>query len=252
MEENKKIIKSFKVQDKLNPIFWVEDNGAFKLKEEIRKALLKVVEDYADFVDVDLDIEDITLTGSLSNYNWSDFSDVDLHILMDFGDNKNSLLKKYLDSRRIIWNSVRDVTAKDFDVEIYVQDSNDPHFASGVYSVLNDSWINEPRQDDEVNIDSEKLLSKAKNFMDKIDAIERVSQKEEPEVVLEKIAKLKDKIKKYRSSGLAAKGEYSYENLAFKFLRRNEYLKKLNDIKNDLIDQTLTIEGKVSSILVYL
>ena len=104
MEENKKIIKSFKVQDKLNPIFWVEDNGAFKLKEEIRKALLKVVEDYADFVDVDLDIEDITLTGSLSNYNWSDFSDVDLHILMDFGDNKNSLLKKYLDSRRIIWN----------------------------------------------------------------------------------------------------------------------------------------------------
>lgn len=248
MEENKKIIKSFKVQDKLNPIFWVEDNGAFKLKEEIRKALLKVVEDYADFVDVDLDIEDITLTGSLSNYNWSDFSDVDLHILMDFGDNKNSLLKKYLDSRRIIWNSVRDVTAKDFDVEIYVQDSNEPHFASGVYSVLNDSWINEPRQDDEVNIDSEKLLSKAKNFMDKIDAIERASKKEEPEVVLEKIAKLKDKIKKYRSSGLAAKGEYSYENLAFKFLRRNEYLKKLNDIKNELIDQTLTIEGKVSSI----
>ncbi len=248
MEENKKIIKSFKVQDKLNPIFWVEDNGAFKLKEEIRKALLKVVEDYADFVDVDLDIEDITLTGSLSNYNWSDFSDVDLHILMDFGDNKNSLLKKYLDSRRIIWNSVRDVTAKDFDVEIYVQDSNEPHFASGVYSVLNDSWINEPRQDDEVNIDSEKLLSKAKNFMDKIDAIERASKKEEPEVVLEKIAKLKDKIKKYRSSGLAAKGEYSYENLAFKFLRRNEYLKKLNDIKNQLIDQTLTIEGKVSTI----
>ena len=248
MEENKKIIKSFKVQDKLNPIFWVEDNGAFKLKEEIRKALLKVVEDYADFVDVDLDIEDITLTGSLSNYNWSDFSDVDLHILMDFGDNKNSLLKKYLDSRRIIWNSVRDVTAKDFDVEIYVQDSNEPHFASGVYSVLNDSWINEPRQDDEVNIDSEKLLSKVKNFMDKIDAIERASKKEEPEVVLEKIAKLKDKIKKYRSSGLAAKGEYSYENLAFKFLRRNEYLKKLNDIKNELIDQTLTIEGKVSTI----
>ena len=248
MDSNKKIIKSFKVQDKLNPIFWVEDNGAFKLKEEIRKALLKVVEDYADFVDVDLDIEDITLTGSLSNYNWSDFSDVDLHILMDFGDNKNSLLKKYLDSRRIIWNSVRDVTAKDFDVEIYVQDSNEPHFASGVYSVLNDSWINEPVQDEEIEIDSEKLLSKAKNFMDKIDSIERASKKENPERVLDKIAKLKDKIKKYRSSGLADKGEYSYENLAFKFLRRNDYLKKLNDIKNELIDQTLTIEGKVSYI----
>ena len=167
---------------------------------------------------------------------------------MDFGGNKNSLLKKYLDSRRIIWNSIRDVTAKDFDVEIYVQDSNEPHFASGVYSVLNDSWINEPVQDEEIEIDSEKLLSKAKNFMDKIDSIERASKKENPEIVLDKIAKLKDKIKKYRSSGLADKGEYSYENLAFKFLRRNDYLKKLNDIKNELIDQTLTIEGKVSYI----
>jgi len=84
--------------------------------------------------------------------------------------------------------------------------------------------------------------------MDKIDSIERASKKENPEKVLDKIAKLKDKIKKYRSSGLADKGEYSYENLAFKFLRRNDYLKKLNDIKNELIDQTLTIEGKVSYI----
>ena len=248
MDSNKKIIKSFKVQDNLNPVFWVEEDNTFKIKEDIRQALLKVVEDYADFVDVDLDIEDVTLTGSLSNYNWSDFSDVDLHIIMDFGGNKNSLLKKYLDSRRIIWNSIRDVTAKDFDVEIYVQDSNEPHFASGVYSVLNDSWINEPVQDEEIEIDSEKLLSKAKNFMDKIDSIERASKKENPERVLDKIAKLKDKIKKYRSSGLADKGEYSYENLAFKFLRRNDYLKKLNDIKNELIDQTLTIEGKVSYI----
>jgi len=167
---------------------------------------------------------------------------------MDFGGNTSSLLKKYLDSRRIIWNSIRDVTAKDFDVEIYVQDSSEPHFASGVYSVLNDEWINEPTKEGDVEIDTQKVLSKSKNFMEKIDAIERAAKKEEPEVVLDKIARLKDKLKKYRGSGLANKGEYSYENLSFKFLRRNEYLKKLNEIKNELIDQTLTIEGKVSSI----
>jgi|TARA_R110002012_G_scaffold285792_1_gene477026 hypothetical protein len=248
MGTDKKIIKSFKVQDELNPIFWEEENGTYKLNEEIRQALLNVVEDYANFVDVDLDIDDVTLTGSLSNYNWSDFSDVDLHIIMDFEGNQSSLLKKYLDSRRIIWNSIRDVTAKDFDVEIYVQDSNEPHFASGVYSVLNDEWINEPSQEEDVEIDTQKVLSKSKNFMEKIDAIERAAKKEEPQAVLEKISRLKDKLKKYRGDGLADKGEYSYENLSFKFLRRNEYLKKLNDIKNDLIDQTLTIEGKVSSI----
>ncbi len=248
MDTNKKIIKSFKVQEELNPIFWEENNGTYKLNEDIRQALLKVVEDYANFVDVDLDIDDVTLTGSLSNYNWSDFSDVDLHIIMDFGGNQSSLLKKYLDSRRIIWNSIRDVTAKDFDVEIYVQDSSEPHFASGVYSVLNDEWINTPTKEEDVEIDTKKVLSKSKNFMDKIDAIERAAKKEEPEKVLEKISRLKNKLKKYRGSGLANKGEYSYENLSFKFLRRNEYLKKLNDVKNDLIDQTLTMEGKVSSI----
>ena len=94
MGTDKKIIKSFKVQDELNPIFWEEENGTYKLNEEIRQALLNVVEDYANFVDVDLDIDDVTLTGSLSNYNWSDFSDVDLHIIMDFEGNQSSLLKK--------------------------------------------------------------------------------------------------------------------------------------------------------------
>ena len=248
METNQNIIHSFQVQDTLNPIFWDEEDSTYKLKPGIRNALLKIVEDYSNFVDLELDIEDITLTGSLSNYNWSEFSDVDLHIIMDFGGNKNSLLKKYLDSRRIIWNSIRDITVKGFDVEIYVQDSSEPHFASGVYSVLYDEWINEPSKEEDITIDSAKLLSKAKNFMDKIDAIKVAAQREEAEEVLDKIGRLKKKIKKYRGCGLKKEGEYSYENLTFKFLRRNNYLKKLNDIKNELIDQTLTVEGKVSAI----
>ena len=84
--------------------------------------------------------------------------------------------------------------------------------------------------------------------MEKIDDIEIKAETEDEEEVLIMIDKLKDKIKKYRSGGLKEGGEYSYENLAFKFLRRNDYLKKINDIKNDLIDKSLTVEGKVSSI----
>ena len=45
MDTNKKIIKSFKVQDELNPIFWNEEDGTYKLNEDIREALIKVVED---------------------------------------------------------------------------------------------------------------------------------------------------------------------------------------------------------------
>jgi len=245
---NTKIIKSFDLKDELNRDIWFLDGDTYKMKPEVRNALIEIVENYVDFTDLDLDIEDITLTGSLSNYNWSDFSDVDLHIIMDFPDGPNSLLKKYLDSRRIIWNSLRDVTIKDFDVEVYAQDSSEPHFASGVYSVLYNEWIVEPTKGEDIEIDTEKLLSKAKGWMEKIDTIEVNAKRKEPQEVLDDIQQFKDKLKKYRGSGLKDEGEYSYENLAFKFLRRNDYLKKINDVRNELIDKTLTVEEKVSDI----
>tara|TARA_R110000744_G_scaffold370528_1_gene481137 strand:- start:290 stop:1033 length:744 start_codon:yes stop_codon:yes gene_type:complete len=242
---NKNIISSFNVQEELNPDIWYYDGESYKMKPKIRVSLLDIVKDYTDFIDVELDIDDVTLTGSLANFNWSEFSDVDLHILTDF-EGKDELLKKYLDSRRIIWNSLRSVTTKGFDVEIYVQDNNEPHFASGVYSVLYNEWIVEPKQE-EVTIDSKKILSKAKNWMSQIDKIETNSKRVDPEEVLKDIDRFKSKIKKYRGSGLEDKGEYSYENLTFKFLRRNDYLKKLNDVRNSLIDKNLTLDENVST-----
>ena len=244
---NIQIVKSFKVQNELSPEIWFLEGETYKMKPEIRTALLEIVEDYENFTDLDLDIEDVTLTGSLSNFNWSEFSDVDLHLILDFSET-NELLKKYLDSRRIIWNSLRDVRVKDFDVEIYAQDSNEPHFASGVYSVLYNDWIVEPSKGEDVEIDTEKILSKAKGWMEEIDTIEVNAKRKEPEQVLDDIQRLKNKLKKYRGNGLKDGGEYSYENLTFKFLRRNEYLKKINDVRNELIDKTLTVEEKVSAI----
>ena len=243
---NKNIISSFNIQEELNPDIWYYDGESYKMKPEIRISLLDIVKDYVGFVDVELDIDDVTLTGSLSNFNWSEFSDVDLHILMDF-ENTDQLLKKYLDSRRIIWNSLRDVTVKGFDVEVYVQDNSEAHFASGVYSVLYNEWIVEPKEE-EVSIDTKKILSKAKNWMSQIDKFEVNSKREDPLTVLDSIQRFKDKIKKYRGSGLKDKGEYSYENLTFKFLRRNGYLKKLNDVRNSLIDKNLTLDENVSRI----
>ena len=242
---NKNIISSFKVHEELNPDIWFMDNGSYKMIPEIRVSLLNIVDDYKEFVNVDMEIEDVILTGSLSNFNWSRFSDVDLHIVMNFEDKEDSLLKKYLDSRRIIWNSLRNITVKDFEVEIYVQDEEEPHFASGVYSVMYDEWIVEPKQE-EVILDSHKILSKSKQWMGIIDNIETMAGTKEIDDSMNDIQRFKDKLKKYRGEGLKDKGEYSYENLAFKFLRRNGYLKKLNDVRNELIDKSLTVEEKVS------
>jgi len=242
---NKNIISSFKVQKELNPDIWLIDDEGYRMRPEIRDSLLKIVEDYEDFVDIDLDIEDIILTGSLSNFNWSEFSDVDLHILIDFDDPEESIEKKYLDSRRIIWNSLRDVNVKGFESEIYVQDSKEQHFASGMYSVMYNDWVVEPEEKDVV-LDPHKILSKSKQWMDMIDQIEDNMERTSPNELMSTVDDLKRRLKKYRGAGLADKGEYSYENLTFKFLRRNGYIGKLMGLKNKLIDKSLTLEDTVS------
>lgn len=242
---DKNIISSFKVQKELNPDIWLMDDEGYKMRPEIRDSLLKLVEDYEGFIDIDLDIEDITLTGSLANFNWSEFSDVDLHILVDFDDPEESIEKKYLDSRRIIWNSLRDVNVKGFESEIYVQDSKEQHFASGMYSVMYNEWVVKP-EEKEVVLDPHKILSKSKQWMDMIDQIEDSMERTSPKELMGMVEDLKRRLKKYRGAGLADKGEYSYENLTFKFLRRNDYIGKLIDLKNKLIDKSLTLEDTVS------
>ena len=242
---DKNIISSFKVQKELNPDIWLMDDEGYKMRPEIRDSLLKIVEDYEEFIDIDIDIEDITLTGSLSNFNWSEFSDVDLHILVDFENPSESIEKKYLDSRRIIWNSLRDVNVKGFESEIYVQDSKEQHFASGMYSVMYNDWVVKP-EEKEVVLDPHKILSKSKQWMDMIDQIEDNMERTSSNELMQTIDDLRRRLKKYRGAGLAEKGEYSYENLTFKFLRRNGYIGKLIGLKNKLIDKSLTLEDTVS------
>ena len=126
-------------------------------------------------------------------------------------------------------------------MEVYVQNQSEPHFATGVYSIMYDEWINEPQQE-EVTFDDEKLLSKASTWTNMIDGVYEKANLLDPEETLSLIEKVKDKLKKYRSCGLEKNGEYSYENLTFKFLRRNGYIQKLFDLKNKITDDILSLE----------
>jgi len=54
--------------------------------------------------------------------------------------------------------------------------------------------------------------------------------------------KYREKLRKYRTCGLQKEGEFSYENLVFKFLRRNGYIAKLENFKNKFVDKKLSLE----------
>lgn len=241
-----KILKSFKTKDSLNSEIWDYDSSDNDkepvIDDEVRDILIEVSDDFINFLGVDIDVEDITMTGSLSNYNWSSFSDIDLHILVDFSSSNipKKVLRELFNAKQGIWNSLRDITVYGYEVEIYVQDSEEPHFSSGVYSILNDEWLVSPNKL-ENSWDGKKVLKKAKEWMDIIDGIHRKTEIQSPEETLELIQKVKQKLKKFRKCGLEDKGEFSYENLAFKFLRRNGYLKKLADLKNNLTDESLSL-----------
>lgn len=248
-EVDKKIIKSFELKDHLCPeIFEKDETGQYLMKKEIIDKLIEITDSFIDFTGVDFFIHDVILTGSLANYNWSDYSDVDLHILVDMNemndDGSNSIalsdiVKEFFDAKKNVWNEKHDIKIKNFDVELYVQDVNEEHVSTGVYSVLNNEWIVEPSLKKE-DIDSNKILEKGEYFAKKVDQF--IDDNKSGVDVGEPLLALRDKLKKFRKSGLESGGEYSYENLTFKLLRRNGYIEKLMTLINDISDKKLSLQ----------
>lgn len=249
-----RILQSFDQKKSLNPDIWTLDKDKkYRLRKEVRDKLLLSADDFLNFVDIDnldcdvdtqkCDIGDITITGSICNYNWSQYSDIDLHILMDFerlnGD--TDLIKNILNTKKNLWNASHNIEIKGYEVEVYAQDVDEVHHSSGVYSVLFNEWLVAPKRVN-VDVDVDKVLEKAKGWMEIIDSIQHQAYEKSPTEILDLIEKIKTKLKKFRSIGLEEGGEYSYENLTFKFLRRSGYIKKLFDLKNKVLDLSLSLD----------
>ena len=243
-QKDPKIIQSFKTKDTLCEDIWEGTEGKPNMKGEIRERLMDITNEFLEFLVIELDVADVIMTGSLSNYNWSEYSDVDLHVVLDFEDVGENVefIKEFFDSKRINWNTSHNIKVKGFEVELYVQDANEAHFSSGVYSVLKDKWLVEPTSGGR-EPDEEKLLSKVTQWMKIIDeVIEDSRGSGDYEKIMDDINKIRKKLKRFRSTGLEEYGEYSYENLVFKFLRRNGYIGKLLDAKNQLYDNSLSLD----------
>tara|TARA_R100001129_G_scaffold132485_1_gene93941 strand:+ start:49 stop:897 length:849 start_codon:yes stop_codon:yes gene_type:complete len=237
-------LSSFEFHDELNKDFWNQEDD--KLDPEIRQKLIAIANDFWNSLEVgNADYEDITFTGSLAAHNYSQFSDVDLHLLVDFSqvDDKIDLVREYFNAMKSIWNRLHDILIKGYEVEIYVQDINDPHEAQGLYSVLNDDWLKKPVLDKQ-DFDKDNVRKKATGLMDQIDRLEPLIKDGKYQEAEKYADKLKAKIRKMRKTGLETIGAYSVENLAFKVLRRNDYLEKLSDAKREAYDKMLSIKER--------
>ena len=248
MMNDKKIINSFYLQDELNPDIWDEPSkGDYKLKPEIRKRLLKVAELFIDYLDVDFFVHDVLFVGSLVGYNWSEFSDFDIHVIMDFKESgdKEELYRELFRLKKTVFNSAHEIRIKGYETELYVEDVNETNASTGLYSLMNNQWEKKPKKE-EFTVDEKKIKQKAQQWMDIIDDAIEKAEGEDLEDAVETVKKYREKLRKYRACGLKKEGEFSYENLVFKYLRRNGYIYKMEDFKNKIADKKLSLEQENS------
>lgn len=246
--ELKSVIKSFDVQKQLNPKFWVNN----KINSRIRLKLLDIADEFFDSLEVDwVKPTDIIFTGSLANYNWSKYSDIDLHIVLDFKDvdEKTVFVKDYFDSKKKIWNEEHEnLTIYGFPVELYVQDKNENHSSSGVYSLEKNKWIVKPNRDDFISIKLNKdmIVNKSAKIIRQIDDLEKkIKLEHDTEKIDElstKVKQLFDKVKGIRKESLKNGNEMSIGNIIWKVLRRMNYINKLVDLKTQTYDKLNTIK----------
>jgi predicted nucleotidyltransferase len=248
MSNYQKILNSFSIKQTLSPKVWElpnekymsDPNGqVYTMIPKVRKALERIADEFIEYLGDDVFVEDVVLTGSLANFNWSEFSDFDLHIIVDLSqyEDDSELYKELFNLKKQVFNDKHNIKIFGYDVELYSQDVKESHYASGVYSIMNNEWVTKPKRF-KMEIDKNLLSNKIKSWTEKID---RALESDEQET----LNNIKDKLKEYRQSGLEKDGELSYENLVFKFLRRSGHIQKLFDNINNIMDKELSIERKV-------
>ncbi len=238
--------ESFEVHDSLAPNIWVGN----ELAPDVRERLLEIVQDFIESLPEKVEIKDIRLTGSLANYNWSKYSDVDLHVIVDYSemDENDALVKAFFDGQRMRWNDTHNIEIFGYEVEIYVENLHEQHLSGGVYSILKEEWIKEPLPY-EGEIDFATARKKSDDITTQVNLIGHVVRAGKYQGALRSIERLKAKIRRMRKAGLESSArEYSPENIAFKILRRDGTLKKLNDLKHSAYDKEMSLPEKEDGI----
>ena len=220
----------FEEHDSINPLLWQGD----ELRPEVNLALLKIAKDFIEYIDVPFEVSDLVLTGSQLGYYYTEHSDLDLHIVVDFNTVKcDREAAELFDTKRLLYKKQYDITIHGIPVEVYVEDSNYPA-VSATYSIGQQQWITKPEQHP-AEIDLEEIERMSKVWSTVIgQAIESND--------LETGRKTIKMLRNYRKLGLKQTGEYGIPNLVYKTLRNSKIIEKLMHMIGNMHDQSLSVK----------
>jgi hypothetical protein len=224
-----------KFNTRLNPKIWASDET---MLPEVRDRLLEIAQDFREFLGItDLQLKDITISGSNAAYTYTPHSDIDLHLVVDLPEADTSeVYRELFDAKKYQYNEQHNIKIGGYDVELYVQDANKPHHSQGIYSVARDEWTDVPKRR-KPTVDDISTRSKYEDLSQRIDS---AIASNDYDVMTAMTAKIRD----MRQAGLDQHGEFGPENLAFKMLRTQGKIKELYDARNTAKDRMLSLDER--------
>lgn len=212
-----------------------------KMKFNVRETILSIVEVFLKTIcensEICLTPLDVVIVGSNAAYNYSETSDLDVHIILNYdmidGD-PDKLIQSYFNSEKTNFNDKYNFTVKGIDVELYVEDVNTSSVTNGIYSVLNDEWIKKPVP---TSVSYFVDLSKLDDLIFEINEV----------LSGESVGAIEDMINKLylmRKYSLWIDGEVGQGNLLFKEIRSLGLLDRLKDRLYELRSKYLSLESK--------
>ena len=226
--------ENLELHQELNSKLFDKDNF---LKEDVREHLIDIAEVFIEDLkenNIPLKVRDYWLVGSNASYNYTDKSDIDVHIIADIDsvDVDKNLLTLLYNYAKSSFNKNHNIKVKGKEVEVYIEGDGSTSVSNGIYSLKKNEWIKFPKKIDVeiINIEDEPL------YKDLYKEYLNIETKEDIESLINRLYEI-------RQEGLASEGEFGVRNLIFKEFRNREYLQDLKDRLIEIEDKELSLEG---------
>ena len=223
---------SIEIHDQLNQKLFDGE----KLKPEIREKILEIVDEFLDNLWVKIEPLDIQLLGSNASYNYTEFSDLDIHIITNFEflDASQEILNALYNLEKTNFNKNHNITIKGIPVELYVEDVDSSAISNGIYSVKDDKWIKFPNKIVDVpQYDLSKQVERWKLVIEN-----RLNDENKEELV-----DLVNRLYMIRKNSIAVDGEYGKGNQLFKEIRNLGLLDSIKDKIKEITSDELSLES---------
>lgn len=231
-------------------LFNLEDKK-LRLHSDVRNKLIEIANAFLEDLreqNIHIYPADIRLVGSNAGFDFTQHSDIDLHLVVDFElfSEDALLLQTALNISRLKFNDQYNITVRGIEVEVYAEDIKSATVSNGIYSIIQNRWIKYPQPEvDMSEYITPEIKDKASQWIALIEEVLELDPKESlsAENDLQRCEYLINRLYLMRKTGLETDGRLSEGNLIFKQVRNSGMLDALKAKRLELKSFALTLES---------